>query len=121
MAQGLSTQIAGCGGADRKLKRELQKLEESGGESCLGVFAPSFKRRRIRIGPQHQAAIPPLKYDSEERGEKLVETHVLVVPAMCVLLEGRKRAYDEQKAATQCDSWSVTELCSTTESAIRDT
>jgi len=115
MAQCLSTQIAGCSGAEKKLKRELAKLVEAGGEGGLGVFGLPFKRRRIRIGSLHQANLPPVRYDSKERGDVLVEVHTRVVPAMCVLLQERERAYDEEKKVPQCDSCSVTELCSNPE------
>ena len=110
MAQCLSTQIAGCSGAEKKLKRELAKLVEAGGEGGLGVFGLPFKRRRIRIGSLHQANLPPVRYDSKERGDVLVEVHTRVVPAMCVVLN---RARD--KPPECCDTSSATEMCSDSE------
>jgi hypothetical protein len=112
MAQCLSTRIAGCGDAVKKRNRELEKLGETRGAGGLGVFGHSFARTRIRIGPGHQADIPPMSFDSQERGDRLVETHVRVVPCMYVILNRRKA---KDKPLQHCDTSSATEMCSDSE------
>lgn len=79
--------------------RELAKLREhswQGSVEGIGVFAPAqtAKRQRIqrdnhissvKVGRRYQADIPDLAYNSEERGDTLVQVEMSFVPVFLAL------------------------------------
>jgi hypothetical protein len=80
----------------RSAERELYRLREHGRLDAepRGVFAPPDRTKRremdrpgpvVPIGDDHQATIPPLSKDSEDRGDKLMHIEMVPYPVMIVV------------------------------------